>query len=146
MVMGEEINVEISQDELQQRSSTILSNLQGEDDFVFDSPEYYENAKIELDDLKWLAKAAAQVLAKDPVLLELEAPVKIFGDNHGAFKHLTYWFKYGGEPSKDNKYLFVGDFVDRGEQSVESLALFLAYKIKYPEFVFLTRGNHESAS
>ena len=80
-----------------------------------------------------------------PIFLELESPIKICGDVHGQYYDLLRLFEYGGYPPESN-YLFLGDYIDRGKQSLETICLLLAYKIKYPENFFLTRGNHECAS
>jgi hypothetical protein len=78
------------------------------------------------------------------MLLELEAPLKICGDVHGQYTDLLRLLEYGGFPPEAN-YLFLGDYVDRGKQSLETICLLLAYKIQYPDNFFILRGNHEAA-
>jgi len=92
-----------------------------------------------------LCHAARDIFIQQPILLELEAPIKIVGDVHGQYYDLLRLFEYGGFPPEAN-YLFLGDYVDRGKQSLETVCLLLTYKVKFPENFFLLRGNHECAS
>ncbi|KAF1974345.1 serine/threonine-protein phosphatase PP-Z [Bimuria novae-zelandiae CBS 107.79] len=92
-----------------------------------------------------ICSAAREVFLNQPALLELSAPVKIVGDVHGQYTDLIRMFEMCGFPPNSN-YLFLGDYVDRGKQSLETILLLLCYKLKFPENFFLLRGNHECAN
>ncbi|KAG5834921.1 hypothetical protein ANANG_G00266680 [Anguilla anguilla] len=104
-----------------------------------------KNVQLQENEIRGLCLKSREIFLSQPILLELEAPLKICGDIHGQYYDLLRLFEYGGYPPESN-YLFLGDYVDRGKQSLETICLLLAYKIKYPENFFLLRGNHECAS
>lgn len=95
--------------------------------------------------LRQLCSAARDVFLRQPPLLELDVPLKMMGDIHGQFHDLLRFFEGSGYPG-DANYLLLGDYVDRGKMSIETISLLLAYKVKYPENIFLLRGNHECAA
>ena len=107
--------------------------------------DYKPNTEIDLleEEIKWVIYKSYEIIKNQPVFIELNSPINICGDVHGQFYDLLRLFNYGGEPPKAN-YLFLGDYVDRGKNSLETITLLLCYKIKYPENFFMLRGNHES--
>lgn len=82
------------------------------------------------------------MIKQEPMLLHLEAPLTVGTDIHGQYYDLLRFLNMAGSPPQTS-YLFLGDYVDRGKQSLESICLLLALKIKYPGKVHLLRGNHE---
>ena len=102
-----------------------------------------ESNLLSLEELKFLCSKSLEIFMEEPVFLELNAPIVICGDTHGQFRDLLRLFDFGGSPSK-KQYLFLGDYVDRGKNSIETISLLLAFKIKYPKNIYLLRGNHES--
>ena len=94
-------------------------------------------------EIKVLVAKAKEVLAKEDNVQSVAAPVTICGDVHGQFHDLLELFTIGGK-CPDTNYLFMGDYVDRGYHSIETLSLLLLLKIRYPTRIYLTRGNHES--
>ena len=96
------------------------------------------------EEIKYLIDKSLPLFKEAKMLIELEAPLRVCGDIHGQYYDLLRIFEHCGYPGEYN-YLFLGDYVDRGKQSLETVCLLLCYKIKYPEKVTLLRGNHESS-
>ena len=92
-----------------------------------------------------ICTAARELFLSQPALLELSPAVKIVGDVHGQYTDLIRMFEMCGFPPNSN-FLFLGDYVDRGKQSLETILLLLCYKLRFPENFFLLRGNHECAN
>lgn len=100
---------------------------------------------LKTTEIQQICAKAREIFLLQPSLLELSPPVKVVGDVHGQYLDLIRVFTKCGFPPLTN-YLFLGDYVDRGKQSLETILLLLCYKIKYPENFFLLRGNHECAN
>ncbi|OHT01714.1 Ser/Thr protein phosphatase [Tritrichomonas foetus] len=93
--------------------------------------------------VRWMCTSIMPVFLEEPSLLELDPPVNICGDIHGQLYDLLRVFENGGMPPNAT-YLFLGDYVDRGDKSVEVICLLFALKLRYPKNIYLLRGNHES--
>lgn len=93
--------------------------------------------------MRQLCARAKEVLVKESNVQPVRAPVTICGDIHGQFHDLKELFTLGGL-LPDTNYLFMGDYVDRGHYSVETVTLLIAYKVRYPDRLTILRGNHES--
>ena len=90
-----------------------------------------------------MCEKAKETLKDESNVAQVRAPVTICGDIHGQFWDLKELFKIGGD-IPDNNFLFMGDYVDRGYYSVETISLMVAMKVRYPSRITILRGNHES--
>ena len=100
--------------------------------------------ELKEEEIKFLIDKSLALIKEEKMLIELEAPLRVCGDIHGQYYDLLRIFEHCGFPGEYN-FLFLGDYVDRGKQSLETICLLLAYKIKFPNKVHLLRGNHESS-
>ncbi|PWA45797.1 Kelch repeat type 2 [Artemisia annua] len=105
---------------------------------------------LDCNEIADLCDCSERIFSSEPSVLQLKAPIKIFGDLHGQFGDLMRLFDEYGSPSTAGDiayidYLFLGDYVDRGQHSLETICLLLALKVEYPQNVHLIRGNHEAA-
>lgn len=95
------------------------------------------------NELKKLCDIVLEYLIEESNVHPVYSPVTVCGDIHGQYYDLQELFRTGGYPP-DTNYIFMGDFVDRGHYSLETLTQLLLFKAKYPERITLLRGNHES--
>jgi len=92
------------------------------------------------NNMRELLERAIEVLSKEPVIVDLE-PKKalVVGDTHGDIESSINALR-----NPVDIFIFLGDYVDRGEYQIENIAYLLAYKLKYPDRIVLLRGNHET--
>ena len=93
--------------------------------------------------VKQLCRRVKEIFLEESNIHPVRSPVLVAGDVHGQFHDLQELFKIGGR-CPDTNYLFMGDYVDRGYYSVETVSLLVALKVRYKERVTILRGNHES--
>jgi serine/threonine-protein phosphatase 5 len=110
---------------------------------------YRNQKKLHLKYAVMLVLQAKALFDDLPNVVDVAVPsgtkITVCGDVHGQYYDLAdSIFKENGTPSKENPYVFNGDFVDRGSFSVEVIFTLLSIKVACPEAIYLTRGNHES--
>lgn len=97
------------------------------------------------EEIEQLCSKVSEILIEEDNLVRLNAPISICGDIHGQFYDLLELFAVGDD-CPETSYCFMGDYVDRGYHSVETISLLFALKVRYPSRITLLRGNHESRS
>ncbi|KAJ8560860.1 hypothetical protein K7X08_027050 [Anisodus acutangulus] len=118
-------------------ASTANDNL---DEQIDQLMQYYlgENREV-----RRLCEKAKEILMQESNVQPVKSHVTICGDIHGQFHDLAELFRIGGK-CPDTNYLFMGDYVDRGYYSVETVTLLVALKVRYSQRITILRGNHES--
>lgn len=103
---------------------------------------FQREGRLTKSDLIQIVDQVSNIFKSEDNLLYLQDPVTIVGDIHGQFYDLLKMFEIGGNP-ETTKYLFLGDYVDRGMFSIEVILLLFTIKINYPDTFNMIRGNHE---
>ncbi|CAJ0572107.1 unnamed protein product, partial [Mesorhabditis spiculigera] len=98
---------------------------------------------LPLDQVIQVIEDAKKVFMSENCLAEQQVPCKVIGDIHGQYQDMHKLFDIIGRVPKE-RLVFLGDYVDRGPQSIETIIYLFALKIRHPEYITLLRGNHET--
>lgn len=116
--------------------------IQGEHDAYSNKKLKMQFPILPLSALTYLVEESINIFSKEPTMLEISSPICVVGDIHGQIIDLFRILKFCGQPPK-LRFLFLGDFIDRGHFSLETLILVYSLKFLYPSKIFILRGNHE---
>jgi len=103
----------------------------------------YKCDSLTEDEVKRLCSKAREILQKEGNVQPVPLPCTLVGDIHGQWNDLIELFAIGGKPPNTN-YVFLGDYVDRGYYSIETVSLIVCLKCRFPTRIHILRGNHES--
>lgn len=103
----------------------------------------FKRKALSEEDFVNLCEYIMELLLEEPTVISVSTPISVVGDIHGQYYDLLRIFDIGGQVPY-TKYIFMGDYVDRGRFSLETLTLLLCLKAKYPDRIVLLRGNHET--
>lgn len=111
-------------------------------------PYLQSGQKLLPETLFEIVEFVKEIFSREPTILnhtiQEDEELIVVGDIHGQFEDLIRIFEQNGYPSHQRKFIFNGDIVDRGPNSIECLLTLFIMKICHPSSLFITRGNHES--
>lgn len=146
----------VNKDDIEVNGDAVLERLNLFLDSYYNSPtaELGKITQCFCEDMKpiisYLCSEVQNIFQKEPLFIDVDSPLVIFGDIHGNLSDLyniqkNFWVS-GDSRFKHYKYIFLGDFVDRGFQSFEVILFLFIHKLVFPQNFVLIRGNHETRS